>query len=641
MFGVKTALKAAFVSLAMASASVSLSADPEKIIDCNQVYYAVNRNSGFEVSRDRGRTWTEMNMGLPDRIVYPFDALSKRNLTSFSLNADNTAIFSATTIDSLFVTMDSGSVWKEVKLKNPVKKSAYITASSIRGETGSDILLGTSFSGLFESEDGGRSWKSLAGISGQFFRGAGFHDDISAVTYGKDTSSFYMASGFSGKIFNYAGTGRSRSGGKWSEIDVPVKIGEKICGNGITSLFFDRSSGTLEVYSGRYLFFYDTQKGTWKAEPVLLPLREKKEGNGKKERKERASQKRGIYLSSVNAANLKIDEYFSFLVKHNLNSVVVDFKDDNGFVTYSTKNAVAHSADAVRRHINITDFLSKAHQNGIYVIARIVVFKDKQLFSHDSNRYAVWDRTTDTPWGYFVKSGADENSLEQKEFWTDPYSEFVWDYNISIALELQNLGVDEIQFDYIRFPTDGDIDNIKYRFRREGMSRSEALESFLVKAREKITIPLSTDLYGFNAWYKKGNWNGQQIDMFADYVDVICPMFYPSHFPAPFLGSMEFTERAEKIYREGTARARKIAGERSIVRPYVQAFLIGAERNLEQPEYSRYLNMQIKGLYDAGSSGFTLWNASGIYYMVSDSMMDFVKIDKDAKKKSNPFSLYQ
>ncbi len=108
--------------------------------------------------------------------------------------------------------------------------------------------------------------------------------------------------------------------------------------------------------------------------------------------------------------------------------------------------------------------------------------------------------------------------------------------------------------------------------------------------------------------------------MFADYVDVICPMLYPSHFPAAFLSPTPFLQRAEQIYREGSSRAREIAAGRSIIRPFVQAFLIGNERNFEHPVYTQYLNVQLTGLFDAGAGGFTLWNASGNYYMVSNTM---------------------
>ncbi|MDX9801956.1 MAG: putative glycoside hydrolase [Spirochaetia bacterium] len=600
-----------FIALSFTEAAF---AEPEKMITDGIRCYSINRNSGFEVSSDRGLTWKSLNNGLPDKIVYPFNSSEKRNLTSFSIDHDNPSILCAATIDTLYISNESGNQWKAVQPVYPVKKSYYFTAASVKGKEGKNILLGTSFSGIFESNDGGRRWTSYEEKLENFKRGAGFYDDISALEYGPDEGSFFMATGYTGKLFFHR-----KADSSWNTISVPSEIKK----DGISLMHYDSDSSMLHVYSGRSKYSYDTSRKRWLNSSEKLPLKVIPEDKGKIARKEKAALKQGIYLSSLNASSRRIDDYFTFLLDNRMNSVVVDFKDDNGFITFNTNNKTAIDAGAVRRHINAPDFISKAHSRGIYVIARIVVFKDRQLFSHDSYKYALWDSTSDSPWGRMVKNG--EESFEQKEFWVDPYSMFVSDYNIAIAQELQSLGVDEIQFDYIRFPTDGNLNQIKYRYKKEGMNKSEALESFLKKAREKITIPVSTDLYGFNAWYKMGNWNGQQIDMFADYVDVICPMFYPSHFPAAFLENLSFSEKAEKIYNEGTARASFNAGSRSIIRPYVQAFLIGSERSFEQPQYSNYLNMQIKGLSDAGSSGFTLWNASGSYYMVNESMKDFAQ----------------
>ena len=105
--------------------------------------------------------------------------------------------------------------------------------------------------------------------------------------------------------------------------------------------------------------------------------------------------------------------------------------------------------------------------------------------------------------------------------------------------------------------------------------------------------------------------------MYSRYVDVIQPMFYPSHFPRDFLGSMEYMPRAKYIYEEGTRRADYIVEGRSLIRPYVQAFRIGGELSFTQAVYSTYLQDQVQGTLDGAGSGFTLWNASNDYYMVT------------------------
>jgi hypothetical protein len=316
----------------------------------------------------------------------------------------------------------------------------------------------------------------------------------------------------------------------------------------------------------------------------------------------------------------------------------VDCKDDFGTVTYDTALALPRATGAAEKHFSLEELVRTAHENGLYVIGRVVVFKDKHLYNYEGNKYAVWNARTNQPWRHLVKVEEENGAADpaailgtaeaprpepryfQREYWVDPYSSFVWEYNIAIAAELQARGVDEIQFDYIRFPSDGNLSTIRYRFQKEGMDLIDALESFMVLARESIHIPLSTDLYGFSTWHRMGNWIGQSIDMLADYVDVICPMFYPSHFPQDFLQGEPYLERARRIYQEGTARANIIVAGRSLIRPYIQAFLIGGELAMGVPEYSAYLRNQIEGALAAPCSGFTLWNASNRYYMVTSSL---------------------
>jgi hypothetical protein len=135
----------------------------------------------------------------------------------------------------------------------------------------------------------------------------------------------------------------------------------------------------------------------------------------------------------------------------------------------------------------------------------------------------------------------------------DTYSQEVWDYNISLSKELEKRGVDEIQFDYIRFPSDGPTQNAHYRFKKPHMTQMEALESFLMKARSELSVPISTDVFGFTGWYEM-DYLGQNVRMMSRYVDVISPMLYPSHFPWFFFGTGEYTEKAKMIYQEGANR---------------------------------------------------------------------------------------
>ncbi|TFG58093.1 MAG: hypothetical protein E4H36_15685, partial [Spirochaetales bacterium] len=311
---------------------------------------------------------------------------------------------------------------------------------------------------------------------------------------------------------------------------------------------------------------------------------------------------------------------------HGLNSIVVDMKDDMGRITYDTDLELPKQMNGLLNQVVIKDLVDLAHKNGIYVIGRVVVFKDRKLFYFDKSRHALWDFKSQRGWGNFFKvenEETDEATWEQREFWLDPFDPFVWDYNISVAKELQDKGIDEIQFDYIRFPSDGDLSTAQYRYRREGQTKIEALESFLRKARESITIPISTDLYGFNCYFRMGNWIGQSVEYLSRYVDVISPMFYPSHFPRDFMQKEQYLPRAKKIYLEGSNRAAALAAGRSLIRPYVQAFLLGGELDFDTATYSDYLVKQLEGTKESEASGFTLWNNSNKYYMVKQSLLGY------------------
>ncbi|MFW5811713.1 MAG: putative glycoside hydrolase [Alkalispirochaetaceae bacterium] len=211
--------------------------------------------------------------------------------------------------------------------------------------------------------------------------------------------------------------------------------------------------------------------------------------------------------------------------------------------------------------------------------------------------------------------GGEDRPGNLREHWVDQSSPEVWEYNVALAEELAARGVDEIQFDYIRFPSDGPTERIAHPYHREGMSREDALESFLTLARKRIAVPVGVDVFGFNGFYEM-DYLGQNIKLLAGLVDVISPMWYPSHFSREFLPGMSYLDWARAIHELGSRRGRLITGDRAIIRPYVQAFLIGGELEMDEPTYRRYLIEQLEGAEAGGSDGYLLWNFSGRYYMV-------------------------
>jgi hypothetical protein len=354
-----------------------------------------------------------------------------------------------------------------------------------------------------------------------------------------------------------------------------------------------------------------------------------------------ASAKEGIYLPVNHTMDEKsLNPYLELLESRGLNMVVVDMKDDWGRLRFTPRNPAITEKGRVFRPVDIDQFLKTMKDRGIYTVARIVVFKDPELAGKGGGKYAVWDSQTNRPWtGYYDRRqrkpppgqapAATQDPLVQilpaddpeyeivrtfyDERWVDPYSEEVWEYIAAVSQELHERGFDEIQFDYIRFPTDGiNLNTIRYRWREQGMDMESAILSFLRHVRSRINVPISIDIYGANGWYRTGARTGQEVELLAPYVDVICPMYYPSHFEQDFLAQAPAELRPYRIYYQGIKRTTLIARNKIVVRPYVQAFFLNVayDRTYYNVDYVR---REIEGVRAAGNSGFTYWNNSGRY----------------------------
>ena len=581
--------------------------------------YALSDRNGALRSQNRGREWTMINRGLPRSSVWPFEGQEYRRFTSLSLDSRNPDRLAATTSTALYTSSDAGSSWSEVPLRYPVKSKDYLTAVSFDPSQPQRIYLGTSFNGLFISEDGGASWRKESEHLNALYRGAGFYEEITdlAMVPGRPNELF-IASAFDKLIYRYNTKAHSVA-----LIELPKQADELLSINSYNGGITDDPA--LEVHFRDSRGIFNLKSEQWSVRPPLLrPQVESdlaRRENGDIARPEH-TEIQAIYLNAYNVTGNRIDAHIEFMKKHGFNGIVVDVKDDWGRLTYGSKLARPAEIGAVHTVFDIEELLKKAHQEDIYVIGRMVVFKDKRLYQANQNEYALWDANRNAPWRHTVPEKYEEDGEEntryvQREFWTDPFCEEVWDYNIEIAQELQALGIDEIQFDYIRFPSDGDLSTARYRYRKPGMLKTEAIESFVKKASRGIDVPISADLYGFNSWYRMGNWIGQDIAMMGEYVDVICPMYYPSHFPYRFLSQEDYIDRAFELYKTGTERAQRIVGAGTSIRPYVQAFLMGHELNMEEPEYFSYLNRQLEGILQAEGGGYTLWNNMNKYYMVN------------------------
>lgn len=480
--------------------------------------------------------------------------------------------------------------FRPLPIREATGPNTYLNSVSRSPWDAERLLVATTFHGLYESTDGGESWSDLEGSARGLYKGNGFYEDIAAAAYDPENRNTI-----------------------WVELAQDGRIGTIDRRTGEFSPINDQQARRILATAMRV------------AEIEFEPLDE-----AALARRELAANHTSFYLSPWQLSPDRLEQHMAMAREHEFSAVVIDFKDDEGRIAYNSELEFHRSLGAVHDFFNARRVIDRVHQEGLYLIARVVVFKDRELYAYDNNRYAVWDRRRNAPWGVFREYPAEEEGgeprIEQVEYWVDPFSEFVWEYNIAVARELEALGVDEIQFDYIRTPADGRTWDIQYRFHHGSPAlepndpysddRVEALSAFLRRARSEISIPIGIDVFGFNGWYRM-SYLGQDIAALSRYVDVISPMLYPSHFPRDFVGDLSYLPWAEYLYRDGVARARRITGDQVLIRPYIQAFLIGGELNFEEPVYTDYLKHQVRGADDGGGSGFTLWNQSGRYYMLS------------------------
>ena len=338
-----------------------------------------------------------------------------------------------------------------------------------------------------------------------------------------------------------------------------------------------------------------------------------------------ANKKKAVYSSVYQLRNQTgISKYRKITKDNKLNAIVIDMKDDYGLLRFTPKSELLKKKGTVTQYkIDVDELVKQFKEDDVYLIARIVVFKDKNLANYDKKQYSVWNSKTGTPW--MGKKGTeeikDENGnvtgtkvLYYDENWVDPYCEEVWEYNIEIAKELVERGFDEIQFDYIRFPTDGiNMHEATYRWKDKGMDKESALVSFLSYARKNINAPIGIDIYGANGWYRSGTRTGQDVELMSDYVDVICPMFYPSHFEQNFLEYAPLAERPYRIYFYGSYRNTIMGRNKIIVRPWIQAFYMGVR--YDRKFYDKnYVKREVFGVRDGLNRGYMYWNNSGGFY---------------------------
>ncbi len=316
---------------------------------------------------------------------------------------------------------------------------------------------------------------------------------------------------------------------------------------------------------------------------------------------QREFEVRAVYLTGVMAGSDRGLRIIRRWREVGGNSVVFDIKDSDGSVNIPFEHPLLGS-----HHVYIHDlpkFLRFLHSQNMHAIARIAMFRDERLV-REHPELAVQSRRSGQPWR--------ENG---KLVWTDTSQRKVQDYDIALAKRVAEAGADEIQFDYVRFPAEGDQKDASFAYQTEHPEwrRSDVINDFLKRAYAEIHPTgalLSLDVFGVMAWQRTVDLShtGQDIVGMAKHCDVLSPMIYPSHFfgmdgyahpgdaPEHFIGvSME---RFEKI----------TAGSGVVIRPWLQAF------RWRTKTYSpEYIQVQVLTAKSKGGIGFLFWNAANDY----------------------------
>lgn len=316
---------------------------------------------------------------------------------------------------------------------------------------------------------------------------------------------------------------------------------------------------------------------------------------------------KGIYMTGNTVGyQERFNKLIDLVKTTEINAVVIDVKDDEGLMTYSSDLPDVQFTGA-NKNVRIKDInavMKTLRENNIYSIARIVTFKDRRAGDKYAN-LAV-KNTSGGIW-------RDRHGMS----WLNPYNNESWDYIVDIAEEAATKGFNEIQFDYVRFPTDGNTKIIDYGASAAGKSKAEAIAEFLAYGRDRLSkrgVVVSADVFGLVTTTTDDMRIGQHLESIAKSVDVICPMVYPSHYGKGSYGVAEPDFEPYKIVNrsmsvaQGRIAAIKDVSRKAVLRPWLQDFTASY-----LPKYQRYgaaeVRAQIKATYDAGAEEWLLWNA--------------------------------
>ncbi|MBI4215174.1 MAG: hypothetical protein HY602_00410 [Parcubacteria group bacterium] len=312
---------------------------------------------------------------------------------------------------------------------------------------------------------------------------------------------------------------------------------------------------------------------------------------------------KGIYLRSDIAGGPRFASLLKLVKETELNTMVIDIKNQDGSLAFEPKDPALKKYPQTKfiPLKNLESLIGDLHKHSIYAIARITVFFDPH-FVKNFPQYAVKTKNNQIWRDY------------RGHAWLEPSAKEVWDYNAKIAKEAYFRGFDEIQFDYIRFPSDGPMSAMKYSLNGQG-SLVAVMENFFSyldhELRKNHEIPISADLFGLTFWMIDSDLNiGQKLEKTIPYFDFLSPMVYPSHYPSGYLGYKNPALYPYEVIYQSLTKSKTVYEKLKApftARPWIQDFDMGANYD------AAMILKQIKAVTDTQGAGWLLWNARNVY----------------------------
>lgn len=301
---------------------------------------------------------------------------------------------------------------------------------------------------------------------------------------------------------------------------------------------------------------------------------------------------RGVHVTGALASLPgKLKEYVRY-TRYGLNTIELDVKDEGGEIGFVPAGVpLATQVRATRPYYDPRQVARLAHRNGVYLIGRVVTFQDPQLASGRPD--LAIRRPDGSVWTTSAGLG-----------WVNPYDRRVWDYAVSVAAAAAKAGFDEIMFDYVRFPSDGDIGSAVYPG-RTSVPRGQLIADFTSYAKKRLQplgVRVSAAVFGLSATRDLGI--GQVPRYISRHVDTVVPMSYPALYGGGELGiEHPSAQPGETVFRTLADFRQQIKGSRAQIVPWVQDWNYGTQQVLAQIDAARL----------QGAKGFLLWNANGLY----------------------------